>query len=455
MQMIGGFRASYGGVDCTFTGRKTQALFVYLAFRKNMIESRERIAGLLWSENGEEAARVSLRQQISGLRRETEHLPFAVFGCDRTSVWLQPNQVGCDVFEILADLEHGIVPEIMLTGPRLLDDLLANLHDLDPAYETWLTIQRESLRDQVLMRLQEQAGTEGNELASERVAAAIHNVDPANEAACRRLMQSRFERGDVAGALRLYRELWNLLDTECDMEPSAKTQALVAEIKRADPEAEPAIAAGRARLSPPPPAKRVAALRTSSEPPLILVRAFDDGGVDQSDMRRVNAFRHDLIAALTRVRGWLVHEHAAAADVMPCGGHEAYELLGTATTEDSHIRLTMLLRRHCDGFYMWSETATIDLGNWHRAKLHIIEHFAAALAIELSAERPAITARMPGRDRDVRPAVLPRRMPAPPRSALLAIMPFRAYPASAFAKAGRCSLHSPARSARRWSRARS
>ena len=88
MEMIGGFRASHGGVHCTFTGRKAQALFVYLAFRKNMIESRERIAGLLWSEKDEEAARVSLRQQISGIRRETEHLPFEVFGCDRSSVWL-------------------------------------------------------------------------------------------------------------------------------------------------------------------------------------------------------------------------------------------------------------------------------------------------------------------------------------------------------------------------------
>src|SRR5437867_4077787 len=74
MDLIGGFRASCAGLDCTFTGRKAQALFVYLAFRKNMIESRERVAGLLWSEKGEEAARVSLRQQISGIRRETEHL---------------------------------------------------------------------------------------------------------------------------------------------------------------------------------------------------------------------------------------------------------------------------------------------------------------------------------------------------------------------------------------------
>ena len=425
MEMIGGFRASYGGVDCTFTGRKAQALFVYLAFRKNMIESRERIAGLLWSENGEEAARVSLRQQISGIRRETEHLPLEVFGCDRTSVWLLPNQVGCDVFELLADLDHGNVPEMMLTGRRLLDDLLANLHDIDPAFDTWLLIERASLRDRVLMRLQERACHEDNELGRERVAVAIRNLDPTNEAACRVLMQCCFDRGDVAGALRIYRELWNLLDSECDMEPSAQTQALVAEIKRADPQPEPSIAAG---TRSPAAANSHAGSRPSAELPLILVRPFDDDGVSETDMRSVNGFRHDLIAALTRLPIWSVHEHAAASGAMPCRGHAVYELLGTATTEDGRIRMAVLLRRRRDGHYMWSENALIDVCDWQRAKRHVIEHLAAALATRISAEPRARRVRMSDLDLDIQPAILPRRAPVAPTSSTAAVMPFRRTP---------------------------
>ena len=94
-------------------------------------------------------------------------------------------------------------------------------------------------------------------------------------------MQCCFGRGDVAGALRVYRDLWNLLDSECDMEPSAQTQALVAEIKRADPEPEPAIVAAGAGLRRPRRRNSPAAPRTSAEPPLILVRTFDDDGVER------------------------------------------------------------------------------------------------------------------------------------------------------------------------------
>ena len=95
-------------------------------------------------------------------------------------------------------------------------------------------------------------------------------------------------------------------------------------------------------------------------------------GVGEADRRRVNGFRHDLIAALARFRGWSVHEHEAAAGAMPCRGQEVYELLGTADIEDGRIRMVVLLRRHCDGHYVWSEEALIDVGNWYPAKQPVI-----------------------------------------------------------------------------------
>ena len=49
-------------------------------------------------------------------------------------------------------------------------------------------------------------------------------------------MQARAEEGDVSGALRAYKALWDMLDEEYDMEPSAHTQELVAKIKTGDVE---------------------------------------------------------------------------------------------------------------------------------------------------------------------------------------------------------------------------
>ncbi len=44
-------------------------------------------------------------------------------------------------------------------------------------------------------------------------------------------MRARAFAGDMSGALRVYKTLWDLLGEEYDMEPSPATQALVAEIK--------------------------------------------------------------------------------------------------------------------------------------------------------------------------------------------------------------------------------
>ena len=63
------------------------------------------------------------------------------------------------------------------------------------------------------------------------IAAAIVNLDPTHEHACRYLMQVHAEEGDVAGALRIYKALWDLLDRDYGMEPSPATEELVANIK--------------------------------------------------------------------------------------------------------------------------------------------------------------------------------------------------------------------------------
>src|ERR1700712_4936370 len=67
--------------------------------------------------------------------------------------------------------------------------------------------------------------------AKNDIATAIVNLDPTHEEASCHLMQVHAEQGDVAGALRIYEALWNLLDEDYGMEPSAATQDLVAKIK--------------------------------------------------------------------------------------------------------------------------------------------------------------------------------------------------------------------------------
>jgi len=56
--------------------------------------------------------------------------------------------------------------------------------------------------------------------AKNEIATAIVNLDPTHEEACCHLMRMHAEQGDVAGALRVYKALWDLLDRDYGMEPS-------------------------------------------------------------------------------------------------------------------------------------------------------------------------------------------------------------------------------------------
>ncbi len=99
-----------------------------------------------------------------------------------------------------------------------------------------------------LMRSLDAGLVAANDVAADvkkRIATAIVNLDPTHEDACRYLMRAHAEEGDVAGALRIYKALWDLLDRDYGMEPSPATEELVANIKLGTFEQPPAARAGR------------------------------------------------------------------------------------------------------------------------------------------------------------------------------------------------------------------
>jgi DNA-binding SARP family transcriptional activator len=114
----------------------------------------------------------------------------------------------------------------------LADELMAGLEDLDPAFRVWLLAKRHALRDRLVRALEiaaDRQSADSREAA--RIAEAMLNLDPTHEGACRQLMRARAMSGDMAGALRAYKALWDLLDADYGMEPSAATQQLVSQIK--------------------------------------------------------------------------------------------------------------------------------------------------------------------------------------------------------------------------------
>ncbi|XSC48426.1 BTAD domain-containing putative transcriptional regulator [Bradyrhizobium sp. RDT10] len=230
------------------------------------------------------------------------------------------------------------------------------------------------------------------------MAAAIVNLDPTHEYACRYLMRAHAEDGDVAGALRIYKALWDLLDRDYAMEPSSATEELVANIKLGILERTPADRAASAandefavRMVKGTALQRVApmspSVNTSARTRLVL-RPFAMHGVDEDHSHLVQGFSQHLAACLVRFREWSVVDRPPAAVVLPDSGTASqYCIETTAYQAGAEINIVMVLRDDTSGIYVWSESFRLGLGNWFETQQRIIRRIATSLNVQLSTER--------------------------------------------------------------------
>jgi len=132
LRLFGRFRAEDAlGNEIAIKSRKARALLAYLALPPGKARSREQLATLLWSDRGDEQARGSLRQALSGLRRD----------------------LGDGLAEVLriGDEAVSLDPERVLVESRSSgDELLEGLHISDPAFEEWLRDERIRAEDTVV-----------------------------------------------------------------------------------------------------------------------------------------------------------------------------------------------------------------------------------------------------------------------------------------------------------------
>ena len=147
-------------------------------------------------------------------------------------IGLDVGRIEVDIESVIQLAEGGRVHSLLLDTPQLDGRLLEGMDDLDPSFRVWVLAKRQTIHERLMRNLDE--GLTSAHVPADtkkRIAAAIVNLDPTHEYACRYLMRAHAEEGDVAGALRIYKALWDLLDRDYGMEPSKPTQELVASIK--------------------------------------------------------------------------------------------------------------------------------------------------------------------------------------------------------------------------------
>jgi len=388
------------GHEVRIKSLKLQAILGYIALSESMLETRERLVGLLWSESGEAQARAVLRQVIRELREIFADAGGNGLRINPHEVGLERGAVEVDVWAVVHAAEAADVHPLLLERPHLTDDLLAGLEDLDPSFRVWMLAKRQTLFDRLLRALEKGLAQDPGDPHKEAyLAEAILNLDPTHEDACRRLMRARATVGNTAQALRAYKALWDVLDEDYGMEPSAATQKLVAEIKMGayepegqtpnagieDPAASPAAFAETPQTAP---SKAISPAWERETRLLLSLQAVDIQQVDSDKAHLVLGFRQLVIASLVKFREWHVSDVPVQAPPDPQQEKGArYEIQMFAYQTQQAVQLTLMLKELDTGFYIWSDGFELSLDNWFDSQRRVIRRIAMALNVHLSAER--------------------------------------------------------------------
>ena len=399
VSLVGRLTIRFNGRLVELRTQKAGAVLSYLALTETKHESRERLVGLLWSRSDEEKARASLRQVVRELRTAFEGAGYGGFSAGRLSIHLNPEKVEVDIESIIRLAENGGVHPLLLNTPDLGEKILEGMDDLDPSFRIWVLAKRQTIHDRLMRSLG--AGLVAKDIAADvktEIATAIANLDPTHEEACCHLMRLHAEEGDMAGALRIYKALWDLLDRDYGMEPSAVTEELVADIKLGAFERP----AGRFGVRPESGGRSVRTSHRPSDRPImpgtrhsgaaakmrLVLRPFQMHGIDSDHAHLVQGFSLHLAACLVRFREWTVIDRPPAAVALPPpDSAPQYCIETTAYQAGAEINLVMVLRDEATGIYIWSESLRLSLDTWFETQQRIIRRIATSLNVQLSAER--------------------------------------------------------------------
>lgn len=380
------------GEPVPLTSRRARALVCYLHFAGAAGATRERLAGLLWSDRAEEQARASLRQCLIELRTAQAAAGLDLLTVGRERIALREGGHGAEwaAFErALAAPDGEALTQIL---QRLADAPLLEDVQLGGLFGEWLEQTRGHLEDSVVQAVQ--ACLKRYEAAAawpeaRRLAQAFLRRHPLDETAVAAAMRADAALGSSSSAHRRFRILKEALAREYGVEPGEAAHEALAAL--AAPPGPAAPAASEARPSAAP----------RSGPPLVVVADFEAIGLDgaQSDLTR--PIREEVVSGLSRFRDLRV-----ITDPQPAGGASpatwlergAAYVLGAAMRPDAQgIKLTVRLLRTGDGDVVWSNSLGLPASQLSAAIDRIIAKVVGAVLPTIDGDLVR-QARMPAND---------------------------------------------------------
>ena len=224
--LLGGFEVRDGtGAALGPLGRKAQALLAVLALGPGTAQPRDRLIALLWSDRAEEQARGSLRHALAELRKAFAGLDPPPLIADRETVRLDPDAVEVDAVTFERLVEEHSDDALARAAALYRGDLLEGFDARDAAFDEWLRIERERIRQSAVASLSQLVDRKtGDEAIA--LARRLMLLDPLIEATHRTLMRLYFEAGNRGLALKQYDACQKMLRDEWGVEPEPDTEHL-------------------------------------------------------------------------------------------------------------------------------------------------------------------------------------------------------------------------------------
>ena len=231
LRLLGG--ASLEDATGTVGGRAVQrrrlALLAVLALEHPRSVSRDKLIAWLWPEHDTDRARHLLRDSLYLLRGTVGEEALQGTGDE---VRLNPERLGCDVWEFEAALEQSQLADAVHTYKgRLLDGFHV---DGAPELERWFDGQRVRIASEyasALEKLAERASAGADHRAAVEYWRRLAAEDPYNARITLRLMQALDAAGDRAGAIQQARIHAALLENEFAADPDPEISALAESLR--------------------------------------------------------------------------------------------------------------------------------------------------------------------------------------------------------------------------------
>jgi predicted ATPase/DNA-binding SARP family transcriptional activator len=229
IRMLGEFSIKSGNKSIALTTRRAQSLFAYLVLNAGSSHRREKLAGQLWPDSREEAARDYLRHALWRIRKALTSVAAAhLLKADDLSVtFVATDESIVDVATVSRGATSQIADELMQALAVYQGDLLPGF------YDEWVVLEREHLKAIYeremgrLLGMLEQAGRWSDVIEwAERWIAFGQKP----ELAYRGLLLAHAAKGDMSQVAMSYERCVKTL-AEFGMEPSELTRVLFEEIK--------------------------------------------------------------------------------------------------------------------------------------------------------------------------------------------------------------------------------